>query len=64
MTALTFPANVLETLATHITTNIRELEGALINLLAHSTLNRREINNDLARQVIDRLVRNSKRRYR
>jgi chromosomal replication initiator protein len=55
------PLNVLETLATHITTNIRELEGALINLLAHSTLNRREINNDLARQVIDRLVRNSKR---
>jgi chromosomal replication initiator protein len=55
------PADVLETLATHITTNIRELEGALINLLAHSTLNRREINNELARQVIDRLVKNNKR---
>ncbi|TVR73263.1 MAG: chromosomal replication initiator protein DnaA [Marinilabiliales bacterium] len=55
------PEDVIETLATHITTNIRELEGALINLLAQSTLNRREINNELARQVIDRLVRNSKR---
>ncbi len=55
------PDDVLETLATHITANIRELEGALINLLAHSTLNRREINKELARQVIDRLVRNSKK---
>ncbi len=55
------PADVIETLATHITSNIRELEGALINLLAQSTLNRREINNDLARQVIERLVRNNKR---
>jgi chromosomal replication initiator protein len=55
------PDDVLETLATHITTNVRELEGALINLLAQSTLNRREITNELARQVIDRLVKNSKR---
>ncbi len=55
------PPDVLETLATHITTNVRELEGALINLLAQSTLNRREITNELARQVIDRLVKNSKR---
>jgi chromosomal replication initiator protein len=55
------PEDVLETLATHITTNVRELEGALINLLAQSTLNRREITNELARQVIDRLVKNNKR---
>ena len=55
------PDDVIETLATHITTNIRELEGALINLLAQSTLNRKEITNELAKQVIDRLVRNSKR---
>lgn len=55
------PEDVLETIATHITTNIRELEGALINLLAQSTLNRREITNDLAIQVIERLVKNSKR---
>ena len=55
------PGEVLETLATHVTSNIRELEGALINLLAQSALNRREITNELARQVIDRLVKNSKR---
>jgi chromosomal replication initiator protein len=55
------PEEVLETLATHITSNVRELEGALISLLAQSTLNRRDINNDLARQVIDRLVKNGKK---
>ncbi len=55
------PEDVLETLAIHITNNVRELEGALINLLAQSTLNRRSINSDLARQVIDRLVKNNKK---
>jgi chromosomal replication initiator protein len=52
---------VLETLATYVTTNVRELEGAVISLLAQSTLNRKEINIDLARQVIDKLVKNSKK---
>ncbi len=55
------PEDVLETIAVHITNNVRELEGALISLLAQSTLNRREINNELARQVIDRLVKNNKK---
>ncbi len=52
---------VLETLANFVTTNVRELEGAVISLLAQSTLNRKEINVDLARQVIDKLVKNSKK---
>jgi chromosomal replication initiator protein len=52
---------VLETLATYVTTNVRELEGAVISLLAQSTLNRKEINIELARQVIDKLVKNSKK---
>ncbi len=52
---------VIEYIASHITTNIRELEGALISLLAQSTLNRKEITLELARQMIDRLVKNSKK---
>ncbi len=52
---------VVEYLASHISTNIRELEGALISLLAQSTLNRKEITLDLARKMIDRLVKNTKR---
>jgi chromosomal replication initiator protein len=52
---------VLEYIASHITSNIRELEGALISLLAQATLNRKEITLELARQMIDKLVKNTTR---
>jgi len=52
---------VLEYIASHITTNIRELEGALVSLLAQSTLNRKEITIELASEMINKLVKNSKR---
>lgn len=52
---------VLEYIASHITNNIRELEGALVSLLAQSTLNKREITLELASEMINKLVKNSKR---
>lgn len=52
---------ILEYLASHITTNLRELEGALISILAQSTLNKKEITVDLAKQIIDKLVKSSRR---
>ena len=55
------PEEVIEYIATHITDNIRELEGALISLLAQSTLNRKEITLDLAKDMIDKLIKNTKR---
>ncbi len=55
------PDEVIEYIATHITDNIRELEGALISLLAQSTLNKREITLDLAKEMIDKLIKNTKR---
>jgi chromosomal replication initiator protein len=55
------PDDVIEYIATHITDNIRELEGALISLLAQSTLNKKEITHDLAREMIDKLIKNTKR---
>ncbi len=55
------PEEVLEYIATHISSNIRELEGALISLLAQSTLNKKEITLDLARQMIDKLIKSTKR---
>jgi chromosomal replication initiator protein len=51
--------DIFEYLATNITNNIRELEAVLISLYAQSTLNRKEINLDLARQMIEKLVSNS-----
>jgi chromosomal replication initiator protein len=53
--------DVIEYVATHITNNIRELEGAMISLLAQATLNRREITLDLAKEMIDKLIKNVKR---
>ena len=55
------PADVIEYIATHISDNIRELEGALISLLAQSTLNKKEITLDLAKDMIDKLIKNTKR---
>jgi chromosomal replication initiator protein len=55
------PADVIEYIATHITDNIRELEGALISLLAQSTLNKKEITLHLAKDMIDKLIKNTKR---
>ena len=53
--------DVLRYVAEHITTNVRELEGALVSLLAQSTLNRKEITVDLAEKVVTKLVKSSNR---
>src|SRR5690554_2542865 len=55
------PKDVVEYLAYSITTNIRELEGALISLIAHSSLNRKAVTLDLAKQMIDKFVKNTAR---
>ena len=52
---------VLEYIASHINNNVRELEGALVSLLAQSTLNKKEITIELASEMINKLVKNSKR---
>jgi chromosomal replication initiator protein len=57
---LQMPEEVLEYIAENISSNVRELEGALISLLAQSTLNRREITIDLAVEVIGKIVKNTK----
>lgn len=53
------PRDILEYIAYSITSNVRELEGALISLLAQASLNKKQITIDLARQMIDRFVRNT-----
>ena len=55
------PHEVVEYLAYSINTNIRELEGALISLLAQSSLNKKVITLELARQMIDKFVKNTSR---
>jgi chromosomal replication initiator protein len=55
------PKDVIEYLAYSITTNIRELEGALISILAQSSLNKKAITIELAKQMIDKFVKNTTR---
>ena len=55
------PRDVIEYLAYSITTNIREIEGALISILAQSSLNKKAITIDLAKQMIDKFVKNTSR---
>lgn len=52
---------VVDYIAHNITTNIRELEGALIKLLAQSSLNRRDVDLHLAKTMLQDFVSNVSR---
>ena len=55
------PYEVIEYIAYSITSNVRELEGAFISLLAQSSLNQKEITIDLAKNMLDKFVKNTVR---
>ncbi len=57
---ISLPDDVIAFVASNITSNVRELEGALISLLAQSTLNRRAITLELASEMIEKLIKNPK----
>ena len=50
------PEDVVEYLAYSVDTNVRELEGVLISLIAHATLDKTEINLELAKQTLKNIV--------
>ncbi len=50
--SLDLPQDVIEFIASNVTSNIRELEGCLISLYARASLENREVNVDLARDVL------------
>ncbi len=49
-------ADIIEFIAHNIKSNIRELEGALIRLLANATLQKREVDLSLAKEVLRDLI--------
>ena len=55
------PSNVVEFLAAKITSNVRELEGALNKVIAHSTLVGREINLESTQNILSDLLRSNER---
>ena len=52
------PGDIMEYVARHVTTSVREIEGCLISLLAKVSLDNRELTLDLAKEVV-RTVSNS-----
>jgi chromosomal replication initiator protein len=56
------PKDVLEFLAFKIASNVRELEGALNRIIAHSTLVGREINLEMTQDVLRDLLKANDRR--
>jgi chromosomal replication initiator protein len=54
--ALHFPDEVLEYIATHITNNIRELEGALIRVAAYASIHGQAVSLALAEEQLRHLI--------
>jgi chromosomal replication initiator protein len=55
------PDDIVDYVAKNIKTNVRELEGAIISLIAQSSFNKKEITIDLAKQIVEKFVKNTKR---
>ena len=53
--------NIIEYVAKNIKTNVRELEGAIISLIAQSSFNRVDIDLELAKEIVNKFVKNTKR---
>ncbi len=54
------PPDVIDFIAANVTSNIRELEGCLISLIARASLDDREVNIELAREVLRMVVNDVK----
>ena len=55
------PDEIVDYVAKNIKTNVRELEGAIISLIAQSSFNKKEVTLELATQIVEKFVKNTKR---
>lgn len=58
---ITIPTNVIEFLASKITSNVRELEGALNKVIAHSTLVGTEVTLSTTQNILQDLLKSNQR---
>lgn len=58
---INLPKNVAHYIAFHAESNIRELEGFLIRIAAYSSLREREIDLDLAKEVLKKIIKQSEK---
>jgi chromosomal replication initiator protein len=59
---LTISDQVIEFIAENVTENVRDLEGIIVSLMAHSIINNREIDISLARRVMEQNIRFEKKK--
>lgn len=55
------PSEVIEYVAHNIDNNVRELEGAMVSLLAQSTLNKKDIDLALAKSMLKNFIKHTSR---
>jgi len=55
------PKEIVEYIAKNIKSNVRELEGVIISMIAQASFNRREFSIELAKQIVDKFVKNTKK---
>ena len=58
---ITMSDEVVDYIAMNVTSNVRELEGAIISLMAQSSLNHKDITIELAREIVNKYVQSSQR---
>jgi chromosomal replication initiator protein len=58
---ISLPNNVAHYIASHVESNIRELEGFLIRISAYSSLTGREIDLDLVKEVLRKLLKHNEK---
>ena len=49
---LKFPEDVISYIAEHVNASVRDLEGIIVSLMAHSTINNRDVDLQLAHKII------------
>ncbi|MBV1887710.1 MAG: chromosomal replication initiator protein DnaA [Urechidicola sp.] len=55
------PAEIVDYIAKNIKSNVRELEGVLVSMIAQASFNRKEFTLALTKQIVDKFVKNTKR---
>jgi chromosomal replication initiator protein len=55
------PKDIIEYIAKNIKSNVRELEGVLVSLIAQASFNKKEFTLTLTRQIVDKFVKNTKK---
>lgn len=59
---LSIPDNVIDFIAENVTENVRDLEGIVVSLMAHSIINNRDIDLTLAHRVLEQSIKFEKKR--